>query len=57
MLVNLIALLLTIVTTVRSVSYGVWTIKKKNIIGGIAVILLSATAFSLMGVYFYSLFL
>lgn len=57
MLVNLIALLLTIVTTVRSVSYGVWTIKKKNITGGIAVILLSVTAFSLMGVYFYSLFL
>lgn len=57
MFVNLIALLLTIVTIVRSISYGVWTVKQNNIVGGIAVILLSITAFSLMGRYFYSLFL
>lgn len=44
MLINLIILILTIACVVRTVSYGIWTIRSKNITGGIAVLVLALIA-------------
>jgi len=52
---NVIAAVLTVICTAKSISFGVWTIRRKNIHGGIATIILSLSAASLMGTYFISL--
>ena len=48
---NTVLCIITVLSTVRTVSYGVWTIKRKNIIGGISIIFMSLIALSLVTIY------
>ena len=43
MLINIVFFIAVLVSVVRTVSYGVYTIKKDSIIGGISVFVLAAT--------------
>lgn len=43
MLINIVFFIAVLVSVVRTVSYGVYTIKNDSIIGGISVFVLAAT--------------
>lgn len=49
---NIILAAVTVISTIRSVSYGVWTIQNRNTVGGISVIFMSLIALALVAVYF-----
>lgn len=49
---NIILAAVTVISTIRSVSYGVWTIRNRNAVGGISVIFMSLIALALVAVYF-----
>lgn len=49
---NIILAAVTVISTIRSVSYGVWTIRNRNTVGGISVIFMSLIALTLVAVYF-----
>ncbi|MBQ3038299.1 MAG: hypothetical protein IJD30_03880 [Clostridia bacterium] len=44
MLINAIIVVLAAICIIRTVSYGIWTIRSKNISGGIAVLVLALLA-------------
>lgn len=51
---NIILAAVTVISTIRAVSYGVWTIRNKNTVGGISVIFMSLIALALVTTYFVS---
>lgn len=51
---NIILAAVTVISTIRSISYGVWTIRNKNTVGGISVIFMSLIALVLVTTYFVS---
>ena len=43
MLINIVFFIAVLVSVVRTVSYGIYTIKNKGVIGGISVFILATT--------------
>ena len=51
---NIILATVTVISTIRAISYGVWTMRNKNTVGGISVIFMSLIALALVTTYFVS---
>lgn len=51
MLVNIVLIVVTVISTVKNVSYGIWAVKNRNISGGAAVITAAAAVLFLTAVY------
>lgn len=48
------AAIITAAAVIKTVSFGVWTIKRRNILGGVCTILLALTALILMSIHIFA---